>query len=91
MLQEKKCVRSRCSVRSGTWFEESNMTLTQILIFTYMWLNKFKKDQIILELNISSTCYVKCDKFNRRICAASVHDDNTVEPEVMFNSAPVDS
>lgn len=75
-LQDKTCIGKRCSVRVGTWFEESNLTLQQILIFTYMWVNKFSKAKILLEMSMSAMNYVKLDKFNRRVCDEFVNDDS---------------
>lgn len=81
MLQDKTCIGKRASVRVGTWFEESNLTLQQMLIFTYMWLNKFSKARIVLEMSISAVNYVKWDKFHRRVCE-SLNEDSSIIDQV---------
>lgn len=82
MLQDKTCIGKRASVRVGTWFEESNLTLQQILIFTYMWLNKFSKARILLEMSVSAVNYVKLDKFHRRVCEESLNEDSSIIDQV---------
>lgn len=83
MLQDKTCIGKRTSVRMGTWFEESNLTLQQVLIFTYMWLNKFSKARILLEMSMSAANYVKWDKFHRRVCEESLNWDSSIIDQVI--------
>lgn len=86
MLQDKTCIGKRASVRVGTWFEESNLTLQQMLIFTYMWLNKFSKARIVLEMSISAVNYVKWDKFHRRVCESLIEDSSIIDQVKVYLS-----
>lgn len=72
-LQEKKrCSAKRSSIRLHSWFEQTNITLEHILLFTYMWINKFSQTAILVELGITSSNYVLLDKFLQRVCEESL-------------------
>ena len=42
------------SIRSGSWFAKSNMTLEEILQFTYWWCQDLDQAQIRHELGLNS-------------------------------------
>ena len=45
--------RVEISIRQGTWFEKSNLTLEEILKFTYWWTVGLKESQIAQQLRLS--------------------------------------
>ena len=46
------------SFRHGSWFENSNRTLQEILKFTYWWCRDLDQSQIKLELGVCSNTAV---------------------------------
>ena len=42
------------SIRQGSWFEKSNMTIEEILKFMYWWCRDVKQEDICHELNIAT-------------------------------------
>ena len=46
--------KTEVSIRQGSWFEKSNMTIEEIVKFTYWWCCDVKQDQIRHELNLAS-------------------------------------
>ena len=53
-----KCTNRKCnkkvSVRKGSWFEGSHMTLEQMILFTYMWVWLCEQQFIMRECCIGS-------------------------------------
>ena len=58
----------RLSIRHGSWFSQSNMTLEEILEFTYWWCCGFTQDQIALQLKTSPRTNVDWCNFCRETC-----------------------
>jgi hypothetical protein len=56
------------SIRKGSWFEKSNMTLEEVLKFTYWWF----RDVIRHELNIAAHTAVDWDSFCRETCEVTL-------------------
>jgi len=50
--------KSTVSIRKGSWFEQSNMTLEEILKFTYWWCQGLDQEQIKKQLKIIPNTYV---------------------------------
>ena len=56
------------SIRKGTWFEQSNLTLEEVLKFTYWWCQDLSQWQIRRQLNINPNKAVDWDSFCRKTC-----------------------
>ena len=64
--RERKAERRhehRLSLRTGTFFAKSKMTLEEIIQFLYMWSHGLSQDQIQHELQTSSTTDVQWASF----------------------------
>ena len=46
--------KTEVSIRQGSWFEKSNMTIEEILKLTYWWCCDVKQEQMRHELNLAS-------------------------------------
>ena len=69
-----KCTNRKCnkkvSVRKGSWFEGSHMTLEQMILFTYMWVWLCEQQFIMRECRIGScSTIVDWCNFAREVCA----------------------
>ena len=56
------------SIRKGSWFENSNLSLEEVLKLTYWWCRDVKQEEICHELNIASHTAVDWDSFCRETC-----------------------
>ena len=63
----KKC-RSRKSIRRGTWFSNSHLSLSSILQLTFFWCDKLERRIIRRELEISEATLVDWYNLCREIC-----------------------
>lgn len=61
----------RRSIRKGTWFEESNLSIYNILMLTYMWCLKLPTESMINDLGLASDTVVNWCNFCREICVNS--------------------
>ena len=59
---------STVSIRKGSWFEESNVTLVEIFKFTYWWLEGLMQEQIKKQLHINPNTAVNWDMFCQKAC-----------------------
>ena len=66
----------RRSMRTGTFFEKSNMTLEEIIQFLYFWSHGLSQDQIQHELQLSCRTDVDWASFCREICETSIIRDS---------------
>lgn len=64
------------SIRAGSWFEKCNMTLEEILKFTYWWCQDLDQAQIKHELGISSNTAVDWDMFCRETCEVTLENQS---------------
>uniref|UniRef100_A0A1I8BDQ8 DDE_Tnp_IS1595 domain-containing protein n=1 Tax=Meloidogyne hapla TaxID=6305 RepID=A0A1I8BDQ8_MELHA len=70
----KKCLK-RKSIRDGSFFSRSSLTLSKLLPLIYMWLEDFQNKNVVKELNIESTtivswfnnCRNECNMFKEKI------------------------
>ena len=60
--------RTECSIRKNTWFEQSNLTLEEIMKLTYWWTAGLKENQIAMQLQLSSNTVVDWSMFCREVC-----------------------
>ena len=51
------------SIRAGSWFEQSKMTLEEILKYSYWWCQELDQDQIRHELGLATHTGVDWDIF----------------------------
>lgn len=66
----------RLSLRTGTFFEKSNMTLEECLQFFYLWTHGMSQDQIQHELQLSSRTDVDWASFCREVCETTIIRDS---------------
>ena len=59
-------------IRTGTFFEKSNMTIEEILQIIYFWVHGYSQKNIQHELGISSSTNVEWAMFCREVCETSV-------------------
>ena len=55
--------KTETSIRRGSWFAQSNMTLEEILKFTYWWCQDLEHSQITRELRLARGTGVDWDSF----------------------------
>lgn len=67
-----RCQRERHSVkrslRRNTWFQDSKLSLKDILAVTYMWCLNMTNDSIIRDLNLGSRTVVEWKSYCRDVC-----------------------
>ena len=63
--------KTEASIRKGSWFAQSNMTLEEILKFTYWWRQDLEQSQITHELGLVRGTGVDWDSFCREVCDSS--------------------
>lgn len=66
------------SIRKGTWFEESKLGMSDILIMTYMWCMKLGNNVIMSKLVLSAPTVVDWKRFCREICVEICMHQNEV-------------
>uniref|UniRef100_A0A1B6L2V9 Uncharacterized protein n=1 Tax=Graphocephala atropunctata TaxID=36148 RepID=A0A1B6L2V9_9HEMI len=66
-----RCNKTGCktakSLRKGTFFSQSNMPLSKILLLAYMWCRKFSHDHVQHELGVSSETIVNWYNYFRKV------------------------
>ena len=71
--QAVKRHRTETSIRRGSWFAQSNMTLEEILKFTYWWCQDLEQSQITRELRLAPW-YRR--SFCREVCEIIMFDSS---------------
>ena len=68
--------RHRCerSIREGSWFEKSNLTIEEVLKFTYWWCQDLNQWQIKQQLGLGSHTAVDWDMFCREVCEVALFE-----------------
>lgn len=56
------------SVRKGSWFEESNLSIVKVLCMTRMWFTKCSRKCIMSELDVSGPTVTDWKMFCREVC-----------------------
>lgn len=72
--ENKHDVRRR--LRKGTWFDESTLSMSEILILTHMWCVQLSNQSIKCELGVSPTTIVNWKSFCRDVCVELCMMDN---------------
>ncbi|XP_066925007.1 uncharacterized protein [Clytia hemisphaerica] len=75
----KKDHSSEASIRKGSWFEKSNLTLEEIIELTYWWSTGCEQTQVCKEMGVSSKTAVDWYSFCREVC----------EVIIMVHSKPI--
>ena len=70
--QAVKRHRVEQSIRHGSWFEKSNLTLQEVMKITYWWCADFCESQVKTQLRINSNTIVDWSMFCREICELSI-------------------
>lgn len=60
--------RVETSIRAGSWFEQSNLSIEEVIKFTYWWSRGLQQWQIKEELGLGSHTAVDWDMFCRELC-----------------------
>ena len=60
--------RAEVSIRKGSWFDSSKMTLEEILKLTYWWCQDLDQTQVKHELGLAESTGVDWDSFCREVC-----------------------
>ena len=85
--QEKgKRHKAEISIRKGSWFEKSKMTLEEIVKFMYWWCQNLDQSQIKHKLGLAESTGVDWDSFCREVCEITMFEnseklggENTIE------------
>lgn len=64
------------SIRAGSWFAQSKMTLEEILKYSYWWTQELDQAQIRHELGLATHTGVDWDSFCREVCEISLMEDS---------------
>ena len=68
--------RVEVSTRKGSWFDNSKITLEEILNLTYWWYQDLDQAQIKHELGLAESTEVDCDNFCREVCEITLLDNS---------------
>ena len=68
--------KTETSIRKGSWFSQSNMTLEEILKFTYWLCQDLEQSQITHELGLVRGAGVDWDSFCREVCEITMFDSS---------------
>ena len=67
--------RTEKSIREGSWFEESNMSIEEMIKFSYWWCQGLQQCQIKLQLGLGSRdTAVDWDMFCRELCEVTLFE-----------------
>ena len=69
----------------GTWFEKSNLTLEEILKFTYQWTVGLKESQIAQQLRLSQNTAIDWYMFCRDVCEVAIQPRNPRNSQEQVN------
>lgn len=71
---DNKRHKTEISIRGGSWFEQSKMTLEEILKYIYWWCQDL--GQIRHELGLGTHTGVDWDSFSREVCEIALMEDS---------------
>ena len=76
MVGDKEYIRKdvKVTVREGTWLQNVNLTLEEIILILYCWANNYTNEQIEHEVGCSDKTVSKWCHFLRQSCFAHVLD-----------------
>ena len=70
----RKRHRVEKSIREGSWFENANLSLEEMIKFTYWWCQGLDQWQIKLQLGLGSHTAVDWDMFCRELCEVTLFE-----------------
>ena len=70
----KKRHRVEKSIREGSWFEKSNLSIEEAIKFTYCWCQGLEQWQIKQQLGLGSHTAVDWDMFCRELCEVTIFE-----------------
>ena len=76
--QQVNCKRheAEVSIRKGSWFEKSKMTLEEILKLTYWWCQDLYQAQIKHEGGLAESAGVDWSSFCRKVCRITLLENS---------------
>ena len=75
--QEKgKRHKAEISIRKSSWFEESKLTLEEIVKLTYWWCQDLNQSQIKHELGLAESTGVDWGSFCREVCEITMFENS---------------
>ncbi|KAF8793538.1 uncharacterized protein LOC129968454 isoform X2 [Argiope bruennichi] len=80
ICKECKTESPQCSTRDGSWLENKNLSLVDILLFTYLWSHGFTEVQIVKEANLEPEVVKEWNQMYIDICEA-VEKKNAMNDE----------
>lgn len=66
------------SMRKGSWFDESTLSMSDILLITYFWIMKVSGDFIAVDRRIRPATVVDWKRFCREVCIDACIRDNEI-------------
>ena len=70
----RKRHRVEKSIREGSWFENANLSMEEMIKFTYWWCQGLDQWQIKLQLGLGSHTAVDWDMFCRELCEVTLFE-----------------
>lgn len=71
----RKRHRTEKSIREGSWFEQSNLSIEEVVKFTYWWTQGLEQWQIKQQLGLGSHTAVDWDMFCRELCEVTLFEN----------------
>ena len=71
----RKRHRTEKSIREGSWFEQSNLSIEEVVKFTYWWTQGLQQWQIKQQLGLGSHTAVDWDMFCRELCEVTLFEN----------------
>lgn len=85
--QKTKICGANISIRKGTFFEKSQLSIFQILAFSYLWLENTEINFIRNNVNISPGTAANYNKYCREICIYALEQKNiNINDELQKNA-----
>lgn len=72
----KSCVKQEASVRLGSWFENSHLTIKQIMLITYEWGRNSKIYDVVVDAEVSEKTIIDWYSFIREVIVESMEEIN---------------
>jgi transposase-like protein len=66
------------SLRKGTWFEDSKLTLEELVLLTYFWVEEYAQINVKKELEMSPNTILDWYSFCREVCMEILHDTKKI-------------
>ena len=67
--------KTKFSLKKGSWFENSKLSVQSILTLTFFWVNDFSNKQCVLHAQVSPKTVVDWYNFCREVCLVILEQD----------------